>query len=82
MSKLTKREWLAWYLTNQIRAGELKPGQKLPSVAQMQIDYKISREGIWWAKKQLRDRSLIYSEPGSNGGKGGTYVEDMAPYLV
>ena len=81
MSKLTKREWLAWYLTNQIRAGELKPGQKLPSVAQMQIDYKISREGIWWAKKQLRDRSLCPMTDPTGGPKenAGSQLPDLIP---
>ncbi|GHJ11623.1 hypothetical protein TPA0907_59900 [Micromonospora humidisoli] len=56
-------------ITAQIRAGELAPGDKLPTYAQLADEYKISISTAQAALRILRDRGLVEGHQGK-----GTYV--------
>lgn len=56
-------------ITAQIRAGELKPGEKLPTYAQLADHYNVSVSTAQAALRILRDRGLVEGHQGK-----GTYV--------
>ncbi|MBQ1018166.1 winged helix-turn-helix transcriptional regulator [Micromonospora sp. D93] len=56
-------------ITAKIRAGELKPGDKLPTYAQLADEYKVSVSTAQAALRILRDRGLVEGHQGK-----GTYV--------
>ncbi|WCN84803.1 winged helix-turn-helix domain-containing protein [Micromonospora sp. LH3U1] len=58
-------------ITAQIRAGELKPGDKLPTYAQLADQYGISVSTAQAALRILRDRGLVEGHQGK-----GTYVAE------
>ncbi|MEV0806990.1 winged helix-turn-helix domain-containing protein [Micromonospora sp. NPDC050200] len=58
-------------ITAQIRAGELAPGDKLPTYAQLADQYKISISTAQAALRILRDRGLVEGHQGK-----GTYVAE------
>lgn len=61
-------------ITEQIRSGELKPGDKLPTYAQLADTYKVSVSTAQAALRLLRDRGLIEGHQGK-----GTFVSDSVP---
>lgn len=61
-------------ITEQIRSGELKPGDKLPTYAQLADTYKVSVSTAQAALRLLRDRGLIEGHQGK-----GTFVSDPVP---
>jgi DNA-binding GntR family transcriptional regulator len=60
-------------ITEQIRAGELTPGDKLPTYAQLADQYKVSVSTAQAALRILRDRGLIEGQQGK-----GTFVAESA----
>ncbi|MFG1881314.1 winged helix-turn-helix domain-containing protein [Micromonospora sp. NPDC049102] len=56
-------------ITAQIRAGELKPGEKLPTYAQLADQFDVSVSTAQAALRILRDRGLVEGHQGK-----GTYV--------
>ncbi|WP_018254681.1 winged helix-turn-helix domain-containing protein [Salinispora mooreana] len=56
-------------ITAQIRAGELAPGDKLPTYAQLADHFKISVTTAQTALRILRERGLVEGHQGK-----GTYV--------
>jgi len=58
-------------ITAQIRAGELAPGDKLPTYAQLAEHYKISVTTAQTALRILRERGLVEGHQGK-----GTYVTE------
>jgi Transcriptional regulators len=57
----TKWETLAEHIRNQIRIGELKPGDKLPSTAQLKAEHGVSNAVIRYAVHALRTEGLVES---------------------
>jgi GntR family transcriptional regulator len=58
-------------ITAKIKSGELAPGDKLPSTAQLAEQYSVSKGTVHRALSLLHDRDLILGQPGR-----GTYVAD------
>lgn len=61
-------------ITDQIRSGELAPGDKLPSYSQLAAKYNTSISTTQAALRILRDRGLIEGHQGK-----GTFVTDDPP---
>ncbi|MBN2811337.1 MAG: PLP-dependent aminotransferase family protein [Spirochaetales bacterium] len=59
------------YLKDRIRSGELSPGQRLPSVAEMAVTYSVTAATIRRALQDLAEDRLISSHVGR-----GTFVLD------
>ncbi|MET8310914.1 winged helix-turn-helix domain-containing protein [Micromonospora sp. NPDC005173] len=60
-------------ITEQIESGELTPGDKLPTYAQLAEQYKVSVSTAQAALRILRDRGLVEGQQGK-----GTFVADRA----
>lgn len=60
---------LATLLARQVNSGSLKPGDRLPTEAQLSSRHGVSRTVVREAVHQLRSRGLLYSRQGS-----GVYV--------
>ncbi|MFY1700484.1 winged helix-turn-helix domain-containing protein [Micromonospora sp. WMMA1923] len=60
----TKWEKLAEHIRTQIKAGELKPGDKLPSTAQLKAEHGVSDSVIRYAMHALRTEGLVTSAHG------------------
>ena len=58
-------------ITEQIQNGRLKPGDKLPTYAQLAEQHKVSVSTAQAALRILRDRGLIEGQQGK-----GTFVAD------
>ena len=56
-----------------VAAGELKPGDPLPTVRQLADDLQINRNTVARAYKQLEDRGVILT-----AGRRGTFVREDA----
>lgn len=67
-------EEVAEALLASIRAGELKPGDKLDSVQQLAESFKVGRSAIREALTSLRAMGLIELRQGE-----GTYVKEFSP---
>jgi GntR family transcriptional repressor for pyruvate dehydrogenase complex len=65
---------LAALLARQIEAGRLRPGDRLPTEAQLASDHGVSRSVVREAVHQVRSRGLVISRQGS-----GMYVAPTAP---
>ncbi|MEN3613859.1 winged helix-turn-helix domain-containing protein [Plantactinospora sp. ZYX-F-223] len=61
-------------ITAQIRAGELAPGDKLPTYAQLADQFKISVTTAQNALRILRERGLVEGHQGK-----GTFVAENPP---
>ena len=61
-------------ITEQIRAGELAPGDKLPTYAQLAEQFKISVTTAQTALRILRERGLVEGHQGK-----GTFVAENPP---
>jgi DNA-binding GntR family transcriptional regulator len=61
-------------ITEQIRTGELTPGDKLPTYAQLAAQFKVSVTTAQNALRLLRDRGIIEGHQGK-----GTYVAENPP---
>jgi GntR family transcriptional regulator len=61
-------------ITEQIRGGELSPGDKLPTYAQLSEQYKVSVSTAQAALRILRDRGLVEGHQGK-----GTFVTENPP---
>ncbi|MFY1697131.1 MULTISPECIES: winged helix-turn-helix domain-containing protein [unclassified Solwaraspora] len=57
-------EKLADHIRAQIRSGELQPGDKLPSTAQLKAEHDISDSVIRYAMHALRTEGLVESAHG------------------
>jgi GntR family transcriptional regulator len=60
-------------LTEQIRSGQLVPGAKLPTYAQLAEQFKVSVSTAQAALRILRDRGLVEGQQGK-----GTFVSEDA----
>ena len=60
----TKWEKLADHIRTQIKTGELKPGDKLPSTAQLKAEHQVSDAVIRYAMHALRTEGLVESVHG------------------
>ncbi|GAA3737668.1 hypothetical protein GCM10022225_20660 [Plantactinospora mayteni] len=63
-------------ITEQIRAGELAPGDKLPTYAQLADQFKISVTTAQNALRILRERGLVEGHQGK-----GTFVAENPPLV-
>ncbi|MEE6259212.1 winged helix-turn-helix domain-containing protein [Plantactinospora sonchi] len=61
-------------ITEQIRSGELAPGDKLPTYAQLADQFKISVTTAQNALRILRERGLVEGHQGK-----GTFVAENPP---
>ncbi|MEQ4302658.1 winged helix-turn-helix domain-containing protein [Plantactinospora sp. B6F1] len=61
-------------ITDQIRSGELTPGDKLPSYSQLAGEYNVSISTTQAALRILRERGLVEGHQGK-----GTYVTQNPP---
>jgi len=68
-AKIPQYKWLAEQLRGHIRAGDLKPGDRLPSWSQMQREYGVNKYTIERAQKELASEGLLVCRQGS-----GTFV--------
>lgn len=62
-------EQIADHIAALIAAGELKPGDKLPSTRQLVDEYEVSETVIRYVMIRLKTQGLVYGQPGR-----GTYV--------
>ncbi|REE67989.1 GntR family transcriptional regulator [Paenibacillus taihuensis] len=69
---LKSYEWVSRELGDRIAAGDLKPGDKLPSVVDLAAQYNVGRSTIREALSALKARGLLDIRQG-----GGTFV--LAP---
>lgn len=60
-------------ITQLIKSGQLKPGDKLPTYAQLAEEYRVSVTTTQAALRLLRERGLIEGHQGK-----GTYVSEPA----
>lgn len=58
-------------INDAIRTGELKPGDKLPSLNKLQQQYSLGRNTLRRGIAVLRDSGLVFAK---NGDKGGIFV--------
>lgn len=65
---------LAKYFREQVQSGALKPGDRLPSFAQMQADHGIGQGTLERAYALLEQEKIIIREP-----KRGTFVAELKP---
>ena len=49
-------------IRNNISSGKLKPGQKLPSVREYALEFKVNPNTICKAMQILEDKKIIYTE--------------------
>ncbi|MEO3929963.1 winged helix-turn-helix domain-containing protein [Micromonosporaceae bacterium B7E4] len=64
-----KYERVADAIREQIRSGQLKPGDKLPSISQLEKQYAVSYGSIRGAMLVLKAEGLVEGRPGD-----GVYV--------
>mgnify|MGYP003471781037 CR=1 FL=1 len=72
-----KWERVAGAVREQIRSGQLKPGDKLPSIAALQELFAVSYGPVRAATLVLKAEGLIYGQPGE-----GVYVADPLPPIL
>lgn len=60
----TKVKQLADLLSQEISMGKYKPGGTLPSINRLSQDYRVSRDTVFKAFIDLKDRGIIDSTPG------------------
>lgn len=70
---ISKWERVAEAIREQIRTGQLKPGDKLPSITQLQEIYGVSYGPVRAATLVLKAEGLVYGQPGE-----GVYVAEQA----
>jgi len=70
---MPKYEQLAESIRMKIRAGDLQPGDRLPSIAALRAD-GWSTGTITWAMRQLRIEGWTRGQPGD-----GVFVADVPP---
>jgi GntR family transcriptional regulator len=69
-----KSEVLASLIRAQIASGELQPGQRLPSIADLAYEYELASTTVQKTVQALKDEGLIVTSP------MGTFVrEDPEP---
>ena len=68
---------LAKYFRDQVQSGALKPGDQLPSFAQLQSEYGIGQATLERVYGLLEQEKIIVREP-----KRGTFVADFQPDLA
>jgi GntR family transcriptional repressor for pyruvate dehydrogenase complex len=56
--------WLAGTLANEIESGRYAPGKRLPSIAELCIDFGLSRQTAGKALRLLEGEGLIERVPG------------------
>lgn len=55
---------LAEAIRRQIRTGELKPGDRLPSTRDLKAQYQVANETVRWAMRTLIEEGLIVARHG------------------
>ncbi len=77
-------EQVADQLLAMITAGELKPGDRLPSEAELATDFGVSRTTVREALRILATRNLIHTRKGMSGGHFIVHpnVEGITDFLV
>ena len=70
----SKTQLLMDALIARIRAGEFPPGAKLPSGAQLRVEYGVSQMTVRIAVERLRAAGWVTTAPGS-----GVYVSETGP---
>lgn len=85
MSLLRKYIEIVADLEERILGGEIKPGQRLPSIRQLSETYQCSKSTIIRGFADLKRRHLIYSIPQSGyyavGRKDPASIEDSKPFV-
>jgi GntR family transcriptional regulator len=71
---MTKAVNLALHLTQQIETGRYKVGQPIPTEAELQQRFDVSRHTVREALRDLKSRGLVLARPGV-----GTVVRSRAP---
>jgi DNA-binding GntR family transcriptional regulator len=66
-----KYERLANAIRDQIKSGELKPGDKLPSISQLRDEFKVSYGSVRGAMLVLKAEKLVEGRQGD-----GVFVRD------
>ena len=61
-------------ITEQVRTGKLKPGDVLPSTAQLAEQYDVSTATAYRAVRLLHERGLVLGRPGK-----GVYIATNPP---
>jgi GntR family transcriptional repressor for pyruvate dehydrogenase complex len=69
-----KRDRLAEAIRTQIRSGQLKPGDRLPSIAKLKELHRVSYSPIYAAMIELKAQGWIIGRQGD-----GVYVADHPP---
>lgn len=75
LGRLSLADQLAAHLALQIERGELRPGERLPTEAQLGATHGVSRSVVREAVHRVKSRGLLRSRQGS-----GVYVAAVAPH--
>ena len=59
-------------IRNDISSGKLKPGQKLPSVREYALEFKVNPNTICKAMQILEDKKIIYTHISTDSDLGGS----------
>jgi len=73
---------VVYYIEDCIKNGELKVGDKLPSVNSFKIRFGISRSSVFLAMDELKAHGLIESEPAVGYFVSGTRIEIKEKILL
>lgn len=63
MQREPKYKAIVHFIENKIRSGELKTGDRLPSVNALRIRFSLSRSSIFLAMEELKSRGIAEAEP-------------------
>ena len=63
MQREPKYKTIVHFIKDKIRSGELKTGDRLPSVNALRIRFSLSRSSIFLAMEELKSRGIVEAEP-------------------
>ena len=63
MQRDPKYKTIVHFIEDRIRSGELKTGDRLPSVNALRIRFSLSRSSIFLAMEEMKSRGIVESEP-------------------
>ena len=63
MQRDPKYKTIVHFIEDRIRSGELKTGDRLPSVNALRIRFSLSRSSIFLAMEELKSRGIVEAEP-------------------
>ena len=82
MQRDPKYKVIVRFIEDRIRRGELKTGDRLPSVNALRIRFSLSRSSIFLAMEELKSRGIVEAEPAVGYYVRSTNVEVQEKVLL